>query len=78
MKWKLLLSFFIIAQLAFAQESEKINPFQPEIDAFAKADKVMMPDEGRILFVGSSSFNYWKDVNDYFPGKNILNRGFGG
>jgi len=78
MKWKLLLSFFLIAQLTFAQDSEKINPFQPEIDAFAKADKVMMPDEGRILFVGSSSFNYWKDVNDYFPGKNILNRGFGG
>jgi para-nitrobenzyl esterase len=79
MKWKLLLSFFLIAQLAIAQESEKTkSPFQPEIDAFAQADKVKMPDAGRILFAGSSSFTYWKDVNDYFPGKNILNRGFGG
>ena len=79
MKWKLLLSFFLIAQLAIAQESEKTkSPFQLEIDAFAQADKVKMPDAGRILFAGSSSFTYWKDVNDYFPGKNILNRGFGG
>jgi lysophospholipase L1-like esterase len=28
--------------------------------------------------VGSSSFTKWKDVNDYFPGYPIVNRGFGG
>jgi para-nitrobenzyl esterase len=78
MKWKLLLSFFLIAQLAIAQDIKKPNPFQSEIDAFAKSDKVKMPDAGRIVFAGSSSFRLWQDVNDYFPGKNILNRGFGG
>jgi lysophospholipase L1-like esterase len=31
-----------------------------------------------ILFVGSSSFAMWKDVNAYFPGYTIINRGFGG
>ena len=53
-------------------------PFQKEIDAFAKADSIYQPDAGNILFVGSSSFNYWKDVQDYFPGHPIINRGFGG
>lgn len=70
--------FLLIAQLAIAQDIKKPNPFQSEIDAFAKSDKVKMPDAGRIVFAGSSSFRLWQDVNDYFPGKNILNRGFGG
>ena len=79
MKWKLL--FFglcFVANFTFAQDTKQPNPFQPEIDAFAKADKINMPDKGKILFAGSSSFRLWKDVNDYFPGKPILNRGFGG
>lgn len=79
MKWKLLMiGFCFISNFIFAQDAIKPNPFQPEIDAFAKADKINMPDEGKILFAGSSSFRLWKDVNDYFPGKPILNRGFGG
>ena len=79
MKWKLLIiGFCFIANFTFAQDIKKPNPFQPEIDAFAKADKVKMPDAGKILFVGSSSFRLWQDVNNYFPGKPILNRGFGG
>jgi len=31
-----------------------------------------------ILFTGSSSIRLWKDIVDYFPGKNIVNTGFGG
>jgi len=37
-----------------------------------------MPAAHSILFVGSSSFTKWTDVQDYFPGYPILNRGFGG
>lgn len=37
-----------------------------------------MPASNSILFVGSSSFTKWTDVQDYFPGYPILNRGFGG
>lgn len=79
MKWKLLVfGLCFVANFAIAQDAKQPNPFQPEIDAFAKADKINKPDEGKILFAGSSSFRLWKDVNDYFPGKPILNRGFGG
>ena len=82
MTYKKICHFFFalifLSSTSSAQNNNKPNPFQPEIDAFAKADKINMPDEGKILFAGSSSFRLWKDVNDYFPGKNILNRGFGG
>lgn len=37
-----------------------------------------MPAANSILFVGSSSFNYWKDISNYFPSYPIINRGFGG
>src|SRR5258705_6560476 len=53
-------------------------PFRKEIDAFKKKDSVQMPAKQSILFVGSSSFTKWTDVQDYFPGYPILNRGFGG
>lgn len=53
-------------------------PFRKEINAFKKSDSIQMPAKDMILFTGSSSFTRWKDVQDYFPGYPILNRGFGG
>jgi lysophospholipase L1-like esterase len=37
-----------------------------------------MPPANQILFIGSSSFAMWKDVQNYFPSHPIINRGFGG
>src|SRR5687767_15468006 len=59
-----------------SQENEK--PFYEEIQAFKKADSANPPPENAILFIGSSSFAMWKDIQDYFPGYTIVNRGFGG
>ena len=53
-------------------------PFAKDIEAFRQKDKVEMPAAGQILFVGSSSFTRWTDVQEYFPGYAIINRGFGG
>jgi len=53
-------------------------PFFKEIEAFKKMDQNNPPQKGVILFVGSSSFTNWKDVQNYFPGYAIINRGFGG
>jgi len=52
--------------------------FGKEIDAYKKNDIVNPPPQHAILFTGSSSIRAWKDVNDYFPGYTIINRGFGG
>jgi len=37
-----------------------------------------MPPAHAILFIGSSSFTKWTDVQSYFPGFTIINRAFGG
>jgi lysophospholipase L1-like esterase len=58
--------------------SQSAPPFWNDIDAFKKADTEKMPSPHSILFVGSSSFTKWTDVNNYFPGYPIINRGFGG
>ena len=54
------------------------QPFSSDIRKFQVADSLHKPPAHAILFVGSSSFTFWQDVNDYFPGKVIINRGFGG
>ncbi|HYJ62537.1 MAG TPA: GDSL-type esterase/lipase family protein [Parafilimonas sp.] len=53
-------------------------PFYDEIRAFKIEDSLHKPAQHAILFVGSSSFRKWTDVQSYFPGYTIINRGFGG
>lgn len=54
------------------------QPFMGEIAAFKKQDSVAMPPKNAILFVGSSSFRMWTNVQEDFPMYTIINRGFGG
>jgi lysophospholipase L1-like esterase len=68
----------IIICCAIISLAQTAPPFRKEIDAFKKDDSLQMPAKNMILFTGSSSFTRWKDVQDYFPGYPILNRGFGG
>lgn len=74
LKGLFLLGLMINSILLFAQE----KPYWKEIQEFKKTDETNGIPRKPILFVGSSSFTYWQDVNDYFPGKKIINRGFGG
>jgi lysophospholipase L1-like esterase len=74
--FKLIFIFLFVYSFSFAQNTK--HAFWDEIQAFNKQDSINMPAKGQILFVGSSSFTKWKDVQDYFPNHKILNRGFGG
>src|SRR6266404_305302 len=74
LKWFLFL--FLLVNLLNAQEQK--FPFWDDIQAFKRQDSIQPPPRHAILFVGSSSFTKWKDVQDYFPGYTIINRGFGG
>lgn len=78
MKIYILISAFLFGMLTATAQTTTAIPFQDEIDVFIKKDSVAMPAANSILFVGSSSFNYWKDISNYFPGYPIINRGFGG
>ena len=71
-----LLVFLLITTGSFAQITHP--PFWEDIQAFKKKDSINSPAKKQILFVGSSSFTNWTDVQKYFPGYKIINRGFGG
>jgi lysophospholipase L1-like esterase len=62
-------------QPVYAQEHP---PFYDEIQQFKKQDSSGFSPPHAILFVGSSSFQKWQDVQSYFPSATIINRGFGG
>ena len=66
--------FFLCLQDVNAQQSA----FWNDIQNFKKQDSIHFPPKNAILFVGSSSFTKWTDVQNYFPGYKIINRGFGG
>ncbi|HEV2355052.1 MAG TPA: GDSL-type esterase/lipase family protein [Puia sp.] len=53
-------------------------PFWNEIAQFRHSDSIHRPPTGAILFVGSSSIRKWTNVQTFFPGYTIINRGFGG
>lgn len=61
------------------QDPKKHDPhrWDKQIAAFEKADQETMPPKNGILFVGSSSIRYW-NLEKSFPGKPVINRGFGG
>ena len=64
--------------LTLSVQSQERIPFWNEVQALRQKDSVQFPAAGQLLFIGSSSFTMWKDVQDYFPGYKILNRAFGG
>lgn len=66
--------YLAVFSAGFAQTAP---PFWNDIVAFKKLDSVHPAPAHPILFIGSSSFTKWKDVNDYFPGYAIVNRAFG-
>ncbi len=70
---KKLVFLLLLTTVAHAQ-----NKWEAIIRDFEKQDRQTPPPKAPILFVGSSSFAFWTDVQQYFPEKPILNRGFGG
>lgn len=58
-------------------QAQNFARWEKEIGAFEKADRANPPAKKGIVFTGSSSIRLWEDVHQDFPGKRILNRGFG-
>ena len=54
------------------------NPWEASIRDFERQDTLQPPDGNAIVFVGSSTFTFWKTLErDMLPLK-VVNRGFGG
>ncbi len=72
------LPFFLFFFVATTVRAQQTPHFWNEICAFKASDIATPPPQHAILFVGSSSFRMWHDVQVAFPGYQIINRGFGG
>jgi lysophospholipase L1-like esterase len=55
-----------------------LQRFATEIAAYERADAAQPPDQGQILFLGSSTIRMWQTLAQDFPKHRVLNRGFGG
>ncbi len=72
--------YFLILILVYTGiNSHAQDPFrfEEEVQNITERNKNFNP-ENLILFTGSSSIRLWKDLQERFPEKNILNTGFGG
>lgn len=76
--WCIGLFFITTWALGQAQPVATNRPFEAEIRAFEQADIASPPPQNAIVFTGSSSIRLWENLSTYFPGKQILQRGFGG
>ena len=73
-KMHLFIAFIMCAGFVTAQNA----PFYSEIQDFKTQDSLHFPPKHAILFLGSSSFRKWTDVQKAFPEYEVINRGFGG
>lgn len=76
------LLFILLAvarSVAFAQTGyRRAELWDKEIADFVMADKAAFPENGGVLFVGSSSIRKWDNLAKDFPEIRTINRGFGG
>jgi lysophospholipase L1-like esterase len=77
-RMKASLFLFIVCSVFVSKATAQQEPFYDEIQEFKMQDSMKPPPQHAILFVGSSSFRKWTDVQSYFPKYAIINRGFGG
>jgi lysophospholipase L1-like esterase len=77
-KTKFIISLLLLLTFYSGFSQKEQYPYASDIKEFKSLDRKNPPPKHAILFAGSSSFTLWKDVQDYFPGYTIINRGFGG
>lgn len=70
--------WIFIMLLVSAAVQAQTTPFFNDIQAFKKKDSIQFPPRHSILFIGSSSFTRWTNLQEDFPEYPVLNRGFGG
>jgi len=74
-------SFTYILCLALGlniSQAQNMAKWEKEISALEQQDKSKTPSKNPIVFTGSSSIRLWETLDQDFPGKKVLNHGFGG
>ncbi len=68
----------MLAILAIVGTGGAHAALEDEVREYEARDAAQPPPAGAILFVGSSSIGGWTNLSASFPGRSVLNRGFGG
>ena len=64
---------------SFGQETNHdFGKWEKEIAAYEQSAQTNPPPKHALLFIGSSTILRWKTLAQDFPGKRVINRGFGG
>jgi lysophospholipase L1-like esterase len=58
--------------------ADRPEQWRQDIAAFGEADRAQPPPPHPVLFIGSSSIRMWSSLAGDFPGRAVINRGFGG
>lgn len=74
----LVLMLLTVVWSAIGQAQSRVNKWETEIESFEEADRQHPPAKGAVLFIGSSSIRLWQSLAEDFPGRKVINRGFGG
>lgn len=77
MNYRKLLAVFAFVLCSAGVRAQDPLRFQKEVSDLVSADTAVN-SKRLILFTGSSSIRLWHNLAESFPGKNVLNRGFGG
>ncbi len=78
LSWLALGLMSLLATAITHADSAPPSHWQPDIAAFVAADHEHPPAQHGVLFIGSSSIQFWKSLAQDFPGIQVINRGFGG
>jgi lysophospholipase L1-like esterase len=70
-------ALWLATALTLGLAAPPADRWEPAIRAFEAQDRLQPPTPGGVVFVGSSSIRLW-DLAKSFPGRNAINRGFGG
>lgn len=76
--WLVLLVTTLVASAFAHADSAPSSHWAPDIAAFEASDHAHPPAQQGVLFIGSSSIQFWKSLAQDFPGIPVINRGFGG
>ena len=80
--WLMALVLLVLSRpgqsLAGPGAKHDFTQWENEISAFERMDRTNPPPKGGVLFIGSSTIRFWKSLPQDFPGRNVINRGFGG
>ncbi|MFV0592726.1 MAG: GDSL-type esterase/lipase family protein [Draconibacterium sp.] len=71
------LLFLLLAACLFTNAQDPAR-YKDAVANLSAKEYQFSPDKKLVVFAGSSSIRMWKDVQDYFPGFNVINNGFGG